>query len=67
MFLGKKVKKMDEWDVGLIKLSVAAFILFVITIWPAALSLTLSISPWWYLIVFVLAAARPFYRIYIKK
>lgn len=58
--------KMDVFDVGLIKLSVAVAILFIITIWPAAMNLVHSINAWWFLVAFVVFVARPFYRIYLK-
>tara|TARA_Y100000310_G_scaffold290626_1_gene317975 strand:- start:950 stop:1156 length:207 start_codon:yes stop_codon:yes gene_type:complete len=62
----KALKRMDVLDIGLVKLSSAAFILFVITIWPAAMDLVHSINPWYFLIAFIIIAARPFYRAYIK-
>jgi len=62
----EKVKKMDVWDVGLTKLSSMLAILFVITIWPAAMDLVDSINPWYFLIAFVIAAARPVYKVYLK-
>jgi hypothetical membrane protein len=66
MFFDKKVKKMDTWDVALTKLSVAAFVLFLITIWPAAMDWVHSVNTWYFLIAFVIFAARPMYRIYMK-
>lgn len=62
----KKIKKMDVCDIGLIKLAVAAFVLFVITIWPAAMSLVHSVNPWYFFVAFVIFAAKPFYRFYLK-
>lgn len=64
--LNKKVKKMDFWDVPLVKLSSIAFILFLITIWPAAMNLVVSISPWWFLVAFIILGIRPIYKVYIK-
>jgi hypothetical protein len=61
-----KIKKMDFWDMGLIKLSTAAFILFLITIWPAAMDLVHSINPWYFLIAFIILAARPIYKVHLK-
>jgi len=55
----KKLKKMDIWDLKLIKLSTAAFILFVITVWPAAMNLVHRIHWGWFLAAFVLFAIRP--------
>jgi len=67
MFYEKNLKKMDGWDLGLVKLTVAAAVLFIITIWPGALNLVQSINPWYFLVAFVIFAARPVYRIYFKK
>ena len=64
--LNKGVKKMDLWDVGLIKLSVAAGVLFLITIWPALMDLVHSVNPWYFLLAFVIIAIRPTYRFYMK-
>ena len=57
---------MDFWDVGLTKLSSVAFVLFVITIWPAAMDWVHSVNAWYFLIAFVIFAARPVYRVYLK-
>ncbi len=62
----KKVKKMDGVDVALVKLSVAALVLFIVTTWPAAMDLAVSINPWWFLVAFVILAIRPLYRAYLK-
>lgn len=59
-------KKMDVWDVALIKFSVAAFVLFVITIWPTAMTWVHSVNPWYFFTAFIIIAIRPFYRFYIK-
>ena len=42
-------------------------ILFVITIWPAAMDWVHSVNPWYFLIAFVILVIRPVYRIYFKK
>ena len=61
----KKLKGLDVMDVGLIKLSVAAVVLFLITIWPALMSLVTSVNPWYFLVAFVIFAARPFYKFWM--
>ena len=66
IWLSKKVKRMDIWDVALVKLSVAAFVLFIITIWPVAMSWVQSVNPWYFLIAFIVFAVRPIYRVYIE-
>lgn len=65
-WLKKRVKKMDLWDIGLVKWSVLAGTLFIITIWPAAMDWVHSVNPWYFLIAFIIFVARPFYRVYIK-
>jgi len=64
--LNKDVKKLDVWDIALTKLSVAAFVLFVITIWPAAMDWVHSVNTWYFLIAAVIFGARPLYRYWIK-
>jgi len=66
MFFDKKVKKLDIWDIALTKLTVAAGILFIITIWSAAMDWVHSVNPWYFLIAFIIFAIRPMYRFYIK-
>ena len=65
-WMKKKMKKSDIWDIALIKWSTAAFVLFVITIWPAAMNWVHSVNPWWFFALFVIFVVRPFYRIYLK-
>ena len=62
--LNKNVKKMDFWDIGLIKLATAAFVLFVITIWSAAMTWVQSVNTWYFLIAVIILGARPFYKFY---
>ena len=64
--LNKKVKKLTVCDIGLTKLAVAAFVLFVITIWPAAMSLVHSVNPWWFFVAFVVFAIKPFSKFFMK-
>ena len=64
MKLKDRIKKLDVADMGLIKLSAMAFILFVITIWPAAMDLVHSINAWWFLVATVVFAIRPMMRCY---
>jgi len=49
----EKLRRMDVMDVGLIKLSVAVFVLFLVTIWPWLMNLVTSINPWYFLVAFV--------------
>ena len=65
-FLKKKIKTLNHGDVGLIKLSVAAFTLFVITLWSAAMTWVHSVNTWYFFVVTLLFGARPFYKYYMK-
>jgi hypothetical protein len=65
-WMNKKIKKLDVWDIALTKATVAASVLFIITIWPAAMAWVQSINPWYFLVAFVILVARPFYRFYLK-
>jgi hypothetical protein len=62
----KNVKNLDFWDIGLIKWSVAGFVLFVLTIWPAVMDLVKSVNPWYFFTAFLILAIRPFYRFFKK-
>lgn len=64
--LEKKIKNMDCLDISLVKLSVAAFVLFLITIWPAALAWVISVNPWYFLIAFIIFGIRPLYKVWLK-
>lgn len=55
----KKIKKLDVIDLKLIKLASMAGILFLITLWPAAMSLVNRIDWYWFLLVAVVLAYRP--------
>ena len=65
-FFEKAVKKLDVLDISLIKLSVAATVLFVITIWPAAMDWVHSVNTWYFLAAAIVLAMRPCYRAYLK-
>jgi hypothetical protein len=65
-WLDKRVKRMDAWDVGLVKFAVAAGVLFVITMWSAAMDWVHSVNPWYFLVAMIVFAARPWYKVYLK-
>ena len=62
----KRAKRIDFWDIGLIKWSVAATVLFIIAIWPAAMAWVKLVNPWYFLIAAAVFGARPLYRFYFK-
>jgi hypothetical protein len=65
-FFNKAIKRMDVWDMGLTKLAVAAFVLFIITIWPAAMTWVHTVNPWYFLVAGVIFALKPWSRIFGK-
>ena len=61
------VKKLDFVDIGLIKLSVLAFTLGIVSYSKEFTAWVQSVNSVWFVAIFVLAVARPFYRAWIKK
>jgi hypothetical protein len=55
----KIMKRLDVWDIALTKLAVAASVLFLINVWPAAMNWAQSIHWGWFLAVAFIAALRP--------
>ena len=53
MKLDEKAKNMNVCSIASLKLAVAAFVLFVITIWPAAMTWVHSVNPWYFFVAFV--------------
>jgi len=62
----KRVKKLDVWDIKLIILSAAAFVLFVLVIWPAAMTWVASIHWGWFLGAMIILALRPIKKAWSK-
>lgn len=63
----KQMKKLEVCDIGLIKFASAAGILFIITVWPAAMDLVHKIHWGWFLGAFIVFAAKPGYKFWLKK
>jgi len=63
----KQMKQIDVWDISLIKLTTAAFILFLITIIPSLMDVVVKVGPWWFLGIAIVALLRPGYRFWLKK
>lgn len=64
--MNKNVKKLSVWDIALTKATVAAGVLFIITIWPAAMTWVHSVNTWWFLVAAVIFGAKPVYKFYLK-
>lgn len=58
----KKIKRLDVFDMALIKIAVIGFTLMIAKIWNPIL----KFEWYWYLLIFVLAAIVPYYKI-LKK
>lgn len=57
------IKKLKWFDISLIKLSTAAFVLMVAKLWPPLLGLNWE----WYLVISLAAAVRPLYVFLFTK
>ncbi|MBU3940871.1 MAG: hypothetical protein KKH88_03030 [Nanoarchaeota archaeon] len=66
MFFDKKIKNLKTWDIALVKLATAAFVLFVITIWSAAMDWVHSVNPWVFFVLFMIFAIKPMIKVYSK-
>ena len=62
----KQMKKLKLLDVALTKLAVAAFVIFVIAIWPAAMDLVHKINAWHFLAISLIIAAIVQFRLWKK-
>lgn len=61
-----KIKKLDVWDISFIKFGSVSFILFLITVWPAAMELVHSIHWGWFLGAAIAFSARPYMKVWGK-
>jgi hypothetical protein len=52
----KNIHKMHWYDIGLLKIYIFFFTLFLITIWPDFTAFVLTIDWYWYLIAAILVA-----------
>ena len=61
-WVSSKLKNITFWDIPLIKLSTAAFILMVAKLWTGLLAL----DWYWYLVIALVAAIKPSKSIFCK-
>lgn len=54
--------KYNACDIASLKIAVAAFVLFVLTIWPTALNLVMKVHWGWFLAIWVIFGAKPFMK-----
>lgn len=64
-YLDKKVKKLNMWDMQLIKLAVAAAVLLVLKMFPVTMSWVYKTNVWWFFAAMVIFGARPFYKCWV--
>ncbi len=62
----KQLKRLKLLDIALIKLAVAAIVLFILTFWPVTFLWVLGVNPWYYLGVAIIAAAIVLIRVFKK-
>ncbi|MFA5126276.1 MAG: hypothetical protein WC462_04720 [archaeon] len=67
MCFEKAIKKFDVWDIGLVKFSVLFAVLWLIALFPDLATWIVSVNPWWFFVLMLVAMARPLYRAYFKK
>jgi len=66
LFMKKWMKKIDIWDIGLVKWSVLFFTLWLVAYFPAVMNFVHNTNPWYFFVLFILAILRPLYRIHLK-
>lgn len=62
-WVNRRIGKLRWFDIGLLKLASACFILFIAKLWPDILSL----DAYWYLILTLVIGYMPFYRFYCAR
>lgn len=60
------MKELTVWDVALIKLCVASFVLGIIALSPTITSWVQSVNPGYFVAAVVVFAIRPVYRFFFK-
>lgn len=57
-----RIKRLNFWDIQLVEISAAAFILMIAKLWEPILSL----NWYWYGIIMILFALKPLIKVYKK-
>lgn len=57
--LNRRVRSFKWYDISLTKLSVAAFVLFILSVWPAAMAWVQNTHWLWFLLATVIFAILP--------
>lgn len=59
-----RTRKLSACDISMVKLASAAFILFLITVWPAAMSFVEGVHWGWWLALTILFSLKPFAKVW---
>ena len=62
-YWNEKIKKLDVIDIGLIKLAVLLATIIIVKLFPQLMYISYSVL----IILVIICAARPAYRLWIKK
>lgn len=63
--IDKKTKKIDMHDILFAKLSIIAFVLFILSLWPLLMNWVVSVHWGWFLGAAILFGLRPLRRFWI--
>ncbi len=63
-FLKRYIKRVDIFDLGLIKWSSIIFALFVVSVWPAFANWVTKTNWLWFLAISLILGARPLYKFF---
>jgi hypothetical protein len=66
MIFGKQIKKITMWDMAMTKVAVAAFILFLLRIWPGFMNWLHRTNAWWFFVIAIIFVAIVQYRLWKK-
>lgn len=61
--MNEKIKNMTVWDIGFVKWSVFFFTIIIVKLFPQLLNISYPIL----IVLMIACAARPLYKIWIKK
>jgi hypothetical protein len=59
LWFGFSPKKWNVLDIGLFKISLIAFTLFLVSVWSGFANWAISVNWLWFLLIFIVAAISP--------
>lgn len=66
-FLKNMTKNLDFWDIGLTKISVFFFTLWLIALIPSFAIWAMTYNPWIFFVIWIVVAIRPLIRAFSNK